>query len=236
MNLLELASTRIEIPDVPTLTKLWSILDQNGIEARIVGGAVRDLLLQREYRDIDLVTDMVPDGIIHVLQQNEYEDIDTWGIDHGTVKVEMGSDEYEITSLDYHIKMLPRGMRVTYNPDWRADARARDFTINALSADRSGYVHDYVNGISDLRNQRVRMIGDPDQRIQENPRLLVRFFKALGVFDEPRVDAELVRAVRKNAELVDQLEPDWIEKVTGSMGKTDRGKIARKKMKLILGV
>jgi len=84
---------------------------------------------------------------------------------------------FEVTTLRQDVETFGRKARVAFGRDWRIDAERRDFTMNALSISPDGVVHDYVDGLADLRARRVRFIGDPQRRIAEDYLRILRFFR-----------------------------------------------------------
>jgi poly(A) polymerase len=104
------------------------------------------------------------------------------GIDHGTVTLVIDSQPYEVTTLREDTETFGRKAKVAFGRDWVKDAERRDFTMNGLSVDADGVVHDYVGGIADAAARRVRFIGDPDQRIAEDFLRILRFFRIHAAF------------------------------------------------------
>ena len=99
------------------------------------------------------------------------------GIDHGTVTLVVEGHPFEVTTLREDTETFGRKARVAFGRDWVRDAERRDFTINGLSVDAEGVVHDHVGGLDDIAARRVRFIGDPDQRIAEDYLRILRFFR-----------------------------------------------------------
>src|SRR5206468_11015957 len=99
------------------------------------------------------------------------------GIDHGTVTLVVESHPFEITTLREDTETFGRKARVAFGRDWVRDAERRDFTINGLSVDAGGIVHDHVGGLADIEAKRVRFIGDAGQRIAEDYLRILRFFR-----------------------------------------------------------
>src|SRR6185436_14429320 len=93
------------------------------------------------------------------------------------------------------VETFGRHARVAFGRDWRRDAERRDFTINALYAGRDGTIHDYVGGLDDLAQRRVRFIGDPSRRIAEDYLRILRFFRFHAAYGPGGVpDAEGLHA------------------------------------------
>jgi len=158
------------------LSRLLGVLDRDGEEARVVGGAVRNALLGVPIAEIDVATTAVPEEVVKRVSAAGFEPVPT-GIEHGTVTVVIEKHPFEVTTLRQDVETYGRHAKVAFGRDWRADAERRDFTINALSATRDGAVYDYVGGLDDLAARRVRFIGDPRQRIAEDYLRILRFFR-----------------------------------------------------------
>lgn len=144
--------------------------------ARLVGGAVRDLLAGRPVADVDLGTPWLPERVIAALAAAGIRTVPT-GLDHGTVTAVSGHCGFEITTLRRDVETDGRRAKVVYTDDWRLDAARRDFTINAISMSPEGAVYDYFGGIGDLEAGRVRFVGDPATRIAEDYLRILRFFR-----------------------------------------------------------
>jgi len=156
---------------------LFAALDASGKSTRLVGGAVRDSLLNLELNDIDLATVFPPDEVIRRLAKTGIRAIPT-GIAHGTITAIVDSQPFEITTLRRDVATAGRHATVAFTDRWIDDARRRDFTINALYADLiTGEITDFVDGIADLAAHRVRYIGDPLKRIAEDHLRILRFFR-----------------------------------------------------------
>ena len=155
---------------------LLGLLNSQGEEARVVGGAVRNALLRLPVDELDIATTAVPDEVVRRVEGAGWKTVPT-GIDHGTVTVLIGGRPFEVTTLRRDVETYGRKAKVVFGRDWVADAERRDFTINALSLSVEGKVHDYVGGLADLATHRVRFIGDPAQRIAEDYLRILRFFR-----------------------------------------------------------
>jgi tRNA nucleotidyltransferase/poly(A) polymerase len=170
------------------VAELLAVLNRDGEETRVVGGAVRNALLGEPIGDIDLATTAAPDKVIRTVQAAGFKAVPT-GIAHGTVTVVIASRPFEVTTLRTDVETFGRHATVQFGRDWQADAARRDFTMNALSAGRDGAIHDYVDGLSDLRARHVRFIGEPDRRIAEDYLRILRFFRFHAAYGEGEPDA-----------------------------------------------
>ena len=190
------------------LALLWTVLP----EARLVGGAVRDMLAGREVADLDLATPEPPDAVVRRLADAGLKVVPT-GIAHGTVTAVVRSAPFEITTLRRDLETDGRHAVVAFTDDWRADAARRDFTINAMFLDRAGTLHDYFGGAGDLAAGRVRFVGDPATRIREDHLRILRFFRFLARFGRGAPDAGALDAIAALAPLLRTLSPErvWSE-------------------------
>src|SRR3954467_2265421 len=161
--------------------RVLELLNGNGEEARVIGGAVRNALLKLPVGDIDIATTAVPDEVIRRAKAAGIKSVPT-GIDHGTVTLVVNGQPFEVTTLREDTETFGRKAKVAFGRDWIGDAQRRDFTINGLSVDADGVVHDHVGGIADAAARRVRFIGDPDQRIAEDFLRILRFFRIHAAF------------------------------------------------------
>ncbi|HZQ11911.1 MAG TPA: CCA tRNA nucleotidyltransferase [Pseudolabrys sp.] len=169
------------------LARLLGVLDRDGEEARVVGGAVRNALLGMPADEIDVATTAVPEEVVRRVQAAGFKAVPT-GIAHGTVTVVIDGTPFEVTTLRQDVETYGRHAKVAFGRDWRVDAERRDFTINAFSAAADGTVYDYVGGLGDLAARRVRFIGDARRRIEEDYLRILRFFRfhaAYGTADHP---------------------------------------------------
>ena len=165
------------------LADLLAILDRDGEEARVVGGAIRNVLLGHPPGEIDIATTAVPQEVMRRAEAAGFRAVPT-GIEHGTVTVVVAGTGFEVTTLREDVETFGRKAKVRFGRDWHKDAERRDFTLNALSVSRDGTVHDPVGGIEDLRQRRVRFIGDAARRIAEDYLRILRFFRFHAAYGE----------------------------------------------------
>jgi len=175
------------------LGELLAVLDGDGEEARVVGGAVRNALIGEPHGDIDIATTAPPAEVVRRVAAAGFKAVPT-GIEHGTVTVVAAGRPFEVTTLREDVETFGRRAKVAFGRDWRRDAERRDFTINALSASRDGTIHDYVGGLADIAARRVRFIGDAAARIAEDYLRVLRFFRFHAAYGEGAPDPEGVAA------------------------------------------
>lgn len=180
------------------------ILNDHGFQAYIIGGAVRDLWLDRHPKDFDLVTDATPEQIIQVeeFDRSLYKDTaQAFGITRVRFTHEGKAGEMEIATFrqDIEAHLGRRATKIKF-ATLEDDVLRRDFTINALALNpATNQLVDYVGGVDDLHNKIVRFIGQPAARIQEDPlRIMraVRFKNHLGF----KYDDETFQAIKQAVE------------------------------------
>ena len=172
---------------------VYQALERAGGAPRFVGGCVRDGLLGRKIRDIDIATPLDPAAVMKAADAAGLKHVPT-GIDHGTVTVVADHTGIEVTTLRRDIETFGRHATVAFTDDWKQDAARRDLTMNALSADLSGLVYDYFGGLDDLKAGHVRFVGEPEDRMREDYLRILRFFRfhadyAAGDFDAAAISA-----------------------------------------------
>jgi tRNA nucleotidyltransferase/poly(A) polymerase len=167
--------------------RVLALLNGDGTEARVVGGAVRNALLGLPVGEIDIATTALPDEVMRRARRAGVKSVPT-GVEHGTVTLVVDAQPFEVTTLREDIETFGRKAKVAFGRDWVRDAERRDFTINGLSVDAGGVVHDHVGGLADIAARRVRFIGDPDRRIAEDYLRILRFFRIHAAYGEGEPD------------------------------------------------
>ena len=200
--------------DRPALKKVFSALE--GVESRVVGGAVRNALLGQPVADVDLAVAAAPEIVVEKAERAGLRAVPT-GIEHGTVTLVLDGAHFEVTSLREDVETDGRRAKVRFGSDFAADAQRRDFTINALSVDAQGRIYDYVGGLDDLARRRVRFIGDPRQRIAEDYLRILRFFRFSAGYGEGPLDPEGFAACIALRDGIDRLSR---ERLGGELLKT----------------
>ena len=189
-----------------TVKNLESLFNKRGFSLFFVGGSVRDFLLYKEFFDVDLVTNATPKDMKEFLT-----DADFTFEKFGFVKVKFEDERFDVTTLrieeGYEDFRHPKVIRFTTKLE--EDVLRRDFTINGLYMDTNLKVYDFVNGVNDLNNKVIKMIGDPLKRIKEDPLRIIRAirFSLTYNFD---IDSELKSAILQSVSLLESLN---IEKI-----------------------
>jgi poly(A) polymerase len=190
--------THRAILDDGRVAAVLGLLDRDGEEARVVGGAVRNALLGLPPGDIDITTTALPAVVTERAKAARLRVIPT-GIEHGTVTVVVRGLPLEVTTLREDVATDGRHAVVRFGRDFAEDARRRDFTVNALSVDRAGRVHDSTTGVADLAAGRVRFIGDAATRIREDYLRVLRFFRFSATYATGALDPEGLAACAAEA-------------------------------------
>jgi poly(A) polymerase len=191
----------------PATQAVFDGLEAGGHRAYFVGGCVRNALLGQEVTDIDISTDAVPEEVIRLAEAAGLHPVPT-GIAHGTITVVSGGTGYEVTTFRQDVETDGRRAVVAFSTDVRDDARRRDFTINAIYADRTGEVMDPLGlGLQDLAARRIRFIEDAEARIREDYLRILRFFRFHAWYGNPDagIDPEALAPIAANSAGVDSL-------------------------------
>lgn len=190
--------------------RVIDIIQNNGGEAYLVGGCVRDMILREKPHDEDLTTSLTPDQVTEIFEKEGYKVIPT-GLQHGTVTVMVDGEGYEITTFrkdgDYSDGRHPDS--VEFSTDVNDDCSRRDFTFNAMYYDGKEIIDTY-GGQKDIENKVIRTVGDPDARFNEDAlRMLraVRFSSKLGFEIDPKVQ----KSINKNKELIRNISAERIQ-------------------------
>jgi len=185
-------------------------LQKAGFEAYVVGGAVRDLLLQRHPKDFDVATDATPEEVHRIFRRSRII-----GRRFRLVHVIFGSETIEVSTFrghhhaegDAHTDVSGRILRDNVFGSLQEDATRRDFTVNALYYDpTSQEVLDFHRGFEDVQASTLRMIGSPETRYAEDPvRMLraVRLSAKLGF----HIDVATMAPIAKMADLLQDVPP-----------------------------
>ena len=198
-----------------TTRAVLDALSSGGVEARFVGGVVRDTLLglpilgPGRATDIDIATPAPPEQIIELLEKRGVRVVPT-GLAHGTVTAVVPPRHFEITTLRRDVETYGRRARVAFDADWAADAARRDFTINAIFLAADGTIYDLVGGLDDLRAGRVRFVGDPATRIAEDVLRLLRYYRFEARFGSGSGDEPARAACRATAHLLPTLSAERV--------------------------
>ena len=199
----------------PAIKKLDKIFKDNDYEVRIVGGAVRDIALGKEPKDIDFATDATPDEMMNMLDKAKVKTVPT-GIEHGTITAVIDDEPFEITTLRADKETDGRRAEVEFVRSWEEDAKRRDLTYNAMSMDIDGNIYDYNGGMDDLQDKVSKFVGDPAERIKEDYLRILRYFRFQSKLDNPKWDEDTLNAIKDNVQGIKGLS---VERIWQEMSK-----------------
>lgn len=194
-------------------------LTNNSFEAFVVGGCVRDSLLERNLNDWDITTNASPESVKSIFEDLGCKVIPT-GIKHGTVTILIHKEQYEITTyrLEGEYEDFRRPKEVIFTKSLKEDLKRRDFTINAMAYNEKDGLVDYFSGKKDLEHKIIRTVGDAKERFNEDA-------------------LRLMRAVRFSAQLgftIEEKTKTAIEELSGNLQKISVERIREEFNKIIL--
>tara|TARA_A100001011_G_scaffold374528_1_gene435108 strand:- start:2429 stop:3718 length:1290 start_codon:yes stop_codon:yes gene_type:complete len=177
--------------------------------AMFVGGCVRKYLLKEDIDDIDIATILSPEQIKKKFKLTNIKVIET-GVDHGSLTLLVNSSKFEVTTLRKDIKTDGRHAEIDFTDDWHEDSKRRDFTINAIYLDRKGNIFDPQSGANDLEKSKVKFIGDPSKRIEEDYLRIIRFIRFSIQYNNTDFDEETLKAIKLNLNGIKNLSKERI--------------------------
>jgi poly(A) polymerase len=193
----------------PATRAVIAALTARGQRVLFVGGCVRDAVLGKAIKDIDIATPDPPDRVTALLTAAGVKAVPT-GIEHGTVTAVTHARHFEITTLRRDVETYGRRAKVAFTDDWAADAARRDFTMNALYLAPDGALYDPTGGLPDLKAGRVRFIGKAAARIAEDYLRILRFFRFTAWYGKAPPRAVDIAACRRLAPRMDSLAAERI--------------------------
>lgn len=203
---------------------LYSLFHENGYSLFLVGGTVRDYLLNNKLDDMDAVTDATPEEMKKFLPNANYV-----FAKFGSVSIKIEGTKFDITTLreeNSYIDSRHPG-EVKFVKDLNIDVKRRDFTINALYLDHNLQTIDYVDGVSDLKKGILRMVGNPENRLKEDPLRIIRALR-FSIDYDLSIEEELDKAIRNNISLLDKLNIEKIKQDIKKIKCLDKEKISKK--------
>ena len=181
------------------IKKIFNIFsnDLNNCQIRFIGGCVRKALSNENIDDIDLAVDLTPEEVKLILKNNNIKFFET-GIEHGTITAKINNEKLEITSLRRDIKSYGRHADVEFTKKWYEDAARRDFSINCIYADLEGNLYDPFEGKKDLKNGKVKFIGNVENRIREDYLRVLRYIRFFLDYSNQPHDLDIQKKILKN--------------------------------------
>ena len=172
------------------IIRLFKLFNNSGYQLYIIGGAVRDYLLNREICDYDFATNATPNEMMKLLK--DYN-LDTYQSDLGSIKVHLNNQIYEITTFrkEYGVKDYRYPEKIEYIQNLKEDVIRRDFTINSLAYSLNDGVVDHLNGLSDLKLKLIKFNKDIKVSILEDPIRIIRALRFSLLLNFNILDADL---------------------------------------------
>ena len=186
-------------------------LETHGYEAYAVGGCVRDTMLHRTPGDWDITTQAKPEQVKEIFAEKNIHTIDT-GIQHGTVTVMVEHEGFEVTTyrIDGEYEDARHPKNVQFTASLLEDLKRRDFTINAMAYNDSEGIIDMYDGMTDLKNQTIRCVGEAKKRFDEDAlRILraLRFQAQLGF----QIEEKTEEAIKNQAKFLKDISAERIQ-------------------------
>lgn len=200
----------------PELHSLVEVFKKHDFELRIAGGAVRDLLMDKMPADLDFATTATPAQMKAMFDAESIRMINMNGEKHGTITPRINDKEnFECTTLRIDVLTDGRHAEVEFTKDWLLDANRRDLTINAMFLGFDGSVYDYFFGYEDLKDRRVRFVGNADTRIKEDFLRILRYFRFYGRIARTadNHEPETLKIIADNAQGLQRISGEriWVE-------------------------
>ncbi len=179
-------------------------------EALFVGGCVRNTLIDKPVKDMDIATLHQPLQVIEKLKADGIRYVPT-GLEHGTVTAIIDDAVFEITTLRKDVETDGRHAVISFTTKWTEDADRRDFTMNTLLASPEGMVFDPTGkGLDDLDKRRVVFVGNASERISEDYLRILRFFRFYAEYGEGPAEAEALKSCADMADKISLLSKERI--------------------------
>ena len=210
-NFSSLHSKFRKIKENTEIEKVFKAVEQfsDTSEIRYVGGCIRKIINNELVEDIDLAVNLSPSEVSKVLKKNNIKSYET-GIEHGTITALINQNKFEITSLRKDIATDGRHAKVEFTLKWEQDALRRDFSVNAIYADIQGRIFDPLDGISDLKNGKIKFIGEAEERIQEDYLRILRYFRFFTKYSKQEHDPHIIRSIKKHINGLNKISKERI--------------------------
>lgn len=181
--------------------ELLKIFYDNGYEAYLVGGFVRDFVLEKKSMDVDICTNATPMQVKEI-----FKDVKLPFEGYGSVHLTYKKVAFEITTyrmdLEYNDKRTPS--KIMYTDKLIIDLKRRDFVMNTLCMDKDGKIIDLLNATGDIKNKLIRCVGEPSKRFKEDPLRILRAIRFAVELDF-ELDDSVKYAIKANKELLNKL-------------------------------
>ena len=182
------------------IVKILKILESNGYEAYIIGGYVRDMMLGISSSDIDITTNALPKELDELFNSSAH-DYSMYGV----YKIITNHYNFDITT--YRKELTYDGRRpveIEYTKNLADDVNRRDFTINTICMNSKGEITDLLNGLNDINSKTIRCVGDPYDKLREDPLRILRAYR-FAILLNFTIEDNLLLAIKKNLKLIQDL-------------------------------
>lgn len=191
---------------IESFLELAKVFSSNGYSLFLVGGTVRDILLNIPLTDMDAVSDATPE------EMKKFIDADFTFSKMGSVRIKYKNVKFDVTTLrkesGYIDHRHPR--KIEFVKDLKTDHFRRDFTLNAMYMDTRFVLYDYEGGLNDLNNGVLRMVGNPLKRLKEDPLRIIRCIRFSLIYGFS-IDEKLEKALVKTAKYLKEISKDKIK-------------------------
>lgn len=185
------------------IKKILETLENEGYQAYLVGGYVRDYLLGVTSFDVDIATDALPKDIHRIFNSSKNN--------YGSVNIKVDKLNVDITTFRKDLNYVNRRpSKVVYINNLKDDLERRDFTINAICMNKNGKIIDLLNGCKDLNRRTIKMIGSIDVKLKEDPLRIMRAIRFACILDF-KIEEELYEKIKEYSYLVGDLSKERIK-------------------------
>lgn len=185
------------------IKKILETLENEGYQAYLVGGYVRDYLLGVTSFDVDIATDALPKDIHRIFNSSKNN--------YGSVNIKIDKLNVDITTFRKDLNYVNRRpSKVVYINNLKEDLERRDFTINAICMNKNGKIIDLLNGCKDLDSRTIKMIGSIDVKLKEDPLRIMRAIRFACILDF-KIEDELYEKIKEYSYLVGDLSKERIK-------------------------
>ena len=190
-----------------TVNEVLSRIEENGFEAYIVGGYVRDFILGIDSTDVDICTNARVKELLDI-----FDDTNATSNEYGSVKINSNNYRIDITTYRKDVKYNGdrKKVEIEYVDNLLEDINRRDFTMNTLCMNKDGFIVDVLNGRKDIENHIIRCVGNIDERLEEDPLRMLRAVRFACVLDF-KIEENLYKALKRKRKLIENLSMERIK-------------------------